>query len=122
MNPWNENMKYRRSGPAKAPTPEKQVNPDNIPESAIQRQIKQLLNFYSFMVWKNQQGPLSYPGVSDLTAIKKGNVYWIEVKKPTGKLSKDQIKFQQDVKDHGGIYLVLRSFEEAEKFVESLNE
>jgi hypothetical protein len=64
------------------------------------------------------QHALSYNGISDLTAIKDGKTYWIEIKRPKGDSQNDyQRDFQRSVEAHGGTYLILHSFEEAEAFV-----
>ena len=48
-------------------------------------------------------------GVSDLFAIVKGIVYWIEVKKVGEKQSPEQIEFQNDVEANGGVYILAYS-------------
>ncbi len=48
-------------------------------------------------------------GVSDLVAIIKGVVYWIEVKKVGEKQNPDQIEFQKNVEANGGIYVLAYS-------------
>ena len=45
-------------------------------------------------------------------AIKHGVFYSIEVKTPAGKLSDSQKLWLQDVTDHGGIALVVRSLDD----------
>ncbi len=51
-------------------------------------------------------------GVSDILGIYKGKFLAIEVKSAKGKLSPHQILFQQEVKEHGGHALTVRSVEE----------
>lgn len=53
-------------------------------------------------------------GVSDILGIYKGRFIAIEVKAPKGRLSPNQILFQQEVKEHGGIALTIRSVEQLE--------
>ncbi|MHB1420822.1 MAG: hypothetical protein ACYCX4_14795 [Bacillota bacterium] len=82
-------------------------------ESDIQRQIKDYLQWHGWFVFKNHQSLGSYPGVADLTAIKRRTV-WIEVKTLEGRQSDDQIKFQRDVEEHGGEYILARGIEDVE--------
>jgi hypothetical protein len=56
----------------------------------------------------------SHKGLPDLTAIRGGQVWWIEVKTPRGHLSEDQDTFRRDVQDHGGNWLLARSIEDVE--------
>jgi hypothetical protein len=58
------------------------------------------------------QGPLSYRGISDFYAIKDGRGIWMEIKTPTGKQSKHQIKFQVDIERAGGEYMIVRDVQE----------
>jgi hypothetical protein len=76
------------------------------------------LAWHGFFVFPNRQHALSYNGISDLTAIKDGVVYWVEIKRPVGDKQNDYQKdFQKDVEEHGGRYVVIHSFEEAEELV-----
>ena len=50
--------------------------------------------------------------MSDLIAVKNGTTVFIEIKQPKGKLSDHQVKFEKEIHDHGGKYLVIRSFED----------
>ena len=49
-------------------------------------------------------------GVSDLTLLHKGNVYFIELKTPKGKMSKNQIEWRMKVAEYGFPYYVIRDF------------
>jgi len=82
-------------------------------ESEIQAQIRDFLRYQGFFVYKNHQTLGSYPGVADLTAIRNGKVYWIEVKRPkTGRLSEAQRMFAQAIKNHGGNFFVATGVED----------
>ena len=84
-----------------------------VKESDIQAQIRDFLRYHGFFVYKNHQTLGSYPGVADLTAIRNGKVYWIEVKKPkTGRLSETQKRFGQAIKNHGGNFFVATSIDD----------
>lgn len=54
-----------------------------------------------------------YPGVSDLIAIYRSKVYFLEVKTATGKQSPRQIRFQEAVTSQNLTYRVVRSVAEA---------
>ncbi len=57
-------------------------------------------------------------GYSDLTAIKDGKVYFIEVKTETGKLSKEQANFLAVMHNrYGCVTGVVRSVDDAVKLV-----
>lgn len=57
-------------------------------------------------------------GYSDLTAIKDGKVYFIEVKTETGKLSKEQANFLAVMRNrYGCVTGVVRSVDDAVKLV-----
>ena len=81
-------------------------------EKDIRNQIQDYLRIKGWFVYYNLAGLGSYPGLSDLVAIKNGKVVHIEVKTPTGKLSAYQQKFRDDVEVHGGEYLVARSVDD----------
>lgn len=49
-------------------------------------------------------------GVADITAIKNGRCYQIEVKVGKDKMSKEQISFQSFTEEAKGIYIVAHSF------------
>ena len=81
-------------------------------EKEILRSVRDLLKLEEFFVIRNQAGLGSMPGLADITAIKDGNVLWIETKTQTGVLSIHQKKFQHEIELHKGIYLVIRDVEE----------
>ena len=82
------------------------------PETIILNQCRDLLKLHGFVVIRNQQGIASHKGMSDLTAIKKGRVFWVEIKTKSGKLSSHQIKFRDMIESVGGDYWTIRSVEE----------
>lgn len=93
--------------------PDKQGNPT---ENEIQSSIRQVLDWRGWYVMRIQQGLGCQKGISDLIAVKDGRTVFLEIKKPTGKQSKDQLEFEAEVKAHGGEYVVLRSADEAAVF------
>jgi len=92
-------------------------NKSKVTEKDIMNQIRDFLRLHGWMVIRNHQTLGSYPGVTDLTAIRGGKVVWIEVKTPRGRLGPDQEKFLQDLEDHGGWWIVARSVEDVEHLV-----
>jgi len=91
-------------------------------ESQIQKQIIDYLRLRGYFVYKNvsvgtynkktdRYIPMSTKGIADLTAIKDGKVYQIEVKRKGGKQSQYQKDFQKDWEAKGGVY-ILGGFEE----------
>ncbi len=82
-------------------------------ETDIRKQLQDYLGWRGWHVHYNLAGLGSYPGISDLTAIKNGRVVWVEVKKPgTGKQSDKQKQFQVDIEAAGGEYVIARSIED----------
>ena len=59
------------------------------------------------------------PGVADLVFIKDGRAYFLEMKKPGGNQSDNQIDFQLDCAIVKAQYAVTWSFEEAVKILQS---
>lgn len=92
---------------------------NHTPEGYVKRETVSYLRAMGWLVFHVQQGMMSYPGISDLIAIKKGVTVFIEIKaperislkdgkkRPAGKLSEAQAKFMQDVVEHGGLYRVV---------------
>jgi len=66
-----------------------------IKESGIRRQIQDYLRWNGWAVYYNLQGLGCYPGLSDLVALKDGRAVFIEVKRPGGRQSEAQKKFQE---------------------------
>ena len=89
--------------------------PINQKESEIRAAIKEYLQWTGWMIIWHLQGLGSYPGLSDMEAIKDSRTVYIEVKTFTGKQRPDQIQFQADVEAHGGTYIVARGVEDVEQ-------
>ena len=75
-------------------------------ESEIRGQVKEYLEWKGWFVFYHLQGLGSYPGLPDLQAIKDGQTIYIEIKRPGGRQSERQKKFQEDLEGAGGIYIV----------------
>lgn len=75
------------------------------PETAEKIAIKQYLLLKGYFYYSNTAGFASYPGIPDLTAIKDGVVWQIEVKAIKGKQSPKQVEFEQAWRYRGGNYI-----------------
>lgn len=56
------------------------------------------------------------PGVSDAMVLVNGILYALEFKSSTGRLSEAQKEFQHQIEANGGIYLVVRSIDDLQKY------
>ena len=84
-------------------------------ETAVRRQIQDYLRWTGWFVYYNLAGLGSYPGLSDLVAVRGGRVVHIEVKTPKGVQSEKQKRFQRKLEAAGGTYLVARGVGDAER-------
>ena len=89
------------------------------PETLLREAIRKYLRLMGYYVITNYQSALSYPGISDLTVIKNGKTWWVEIKLPKGKLSEGQVKFQIEIEAVRGVYLVMRSVDDCIEFVKN---
>ena len=83
-------------------------------ETQLKGQIKDYLSYcgvYSFPV---TQGLGSYRGAPDRIMHYRGIVHYLEIKLPKGRMSDWQIAFQEQCKDDGIPYHVIRSIEDLE--------
>ena len=83
-------------------------------ETAIRKQIQDYLRWTGWFVYYNLAGLGSYPGLSDLVAVRGGRVVHIEVKTPKGVQSDKQKRFQRKLEAAGGEYILARSVEDVE--------
>jgi Holliday junction resolvase len=81
-------------------------------ENQIQSGIRDFLRFKGWFVIRHQQSLGSHPGLPDLQAVKGGVTWWIEVKKPGGRLSLVQEKFRDSIQAAGGNWMVAMSVED----------
>lgn len=68
--------------------------------------IRELLQMHGWFVVINWQGQFSHKGVADLVAMKGGQTWWIECKRPGKGLNSDQEVFRDQVLSHGCNYMV----------------
>jgi len=83
-------------------------------ETAVRRQIQDYLRWTGWFVYYNLAGLGSYPGLSDLVAVRGGRVVHIEVKTPKGVQSEKQRRFQRKLEAAGGEYVLARGIEDVE--------
>lgn len=97
-------------------------------EKDIQKTIIDFLRYYGWLVIKNNTVgiykkstgkyiPSQAVGLADLTILKGGRVIMLEVKTAKGKQSDGQIEFQENWKEKGGEYYVVRSVEDVEEII-----
>jgi Holliday junction resolvase len=94
------------------------------PEGKIKAEIREYLDktgWYAFNVAQfNKKGYKIHGGISDLIAIKNGQVLFIEVKTPTGTLLESQVEFSREIVEHGGKYVIARSVEDLMEIADKL--
>lgn len=83
-------------------------------EVDIRRQVKEYLQWRLYYVYYNIQGLGSFPGLSDLVAIKDGRVVHLEIKTTTGRQSEKQKEFQADLEEAGGEYRIVRGIDDVQ--------
>jgi hypothetical protein len=113
----------------------KTIQGDHKKESAIERDILRWLNdggrCYAFKVHSvgmfdsttgnfRKSSPFAVNGISDVICVRDGRVMFLEIKRPGGKQSGDQIKFMKAVRSKGVLYEVLTSVDDAEELIERL--
>lgn len=98
-------------------------------EQDIQNSIRMKLSEMGFATFRTNVGKVKLPdgrwfdtglpkGHSDLYAVKDGRIYYLEVKRPGGKPSEEQLKFLKTMKErYGCVGGVVYSVEEAVELV-----
>ena len=83
-----------------------------ITETHIKGQIKDYLNYCGIFNYHLLQGMGAYKGVPDRVMHYKGKVIYLEIKKPKGKMSDNQIVFQSQCIEDGIDYWCVNSVEQ----------
>jgi hypothetical protein len=91
------------------------------PETSLKRAIKGLLKANGWMVVPILQGLGSYKGVPDFDCTRKGVNIKIEVKSPRGRQSEHQKRYQVDLEEHGGTYLLINNIDDLIDWLERNN-
>lgn len=82
-------------------------------EKQIKKSILDFLKYKKIFCWNVFQTLGCYRGCSDiLGALPDGRILAIEVKKPSGELSREQIVFLENIKANNGIAFVARGIED----------
>ena len=101
---------------------------DNVRESEIQKQIIETLNANGCKVWRANAGtvrvggrtikllPKGFPDVFGVR-LTDGKFVAVEIKKPKGRVSDEQVKFRDFFKKHNVIHGIAHSPEEALEIV-----
>jgi len=84
----------------------------NITENNVKRLVKDYLDIKGYFHFPILQGLGAYKGIPDRMAVKNGKTIYIEVKKPGGKLTENQVEFQADMERAGGEYVLITCFED----------
>lgn len=78
------------------------------------------------MAWMRNGAPVRFgvggPGAADLVGMYAGRFIAIEIKTPVGRQSAEQRTFQQLVERKGGIYVVLRSVDDARAWLATMRQ
>lgn len=83
------------------------------PETFIRKAVVDALRLAGWFVYYNMQmGFGQHKGLADLTAMKDGQVVFVEIKTATGRQSPDQVQFQKDCEAHGVTYILARSVQD----------
>lgn len=86
-----------------------------ITESMVKSQVKDLLDASGIFHYHVLQGLGCYPGLPDRVMHLGGHVVYLEIKKPTGALSENQTKFQDQCSSDDVEYWVIRDVEDLQK-------
>ena len=86
-----------------------------VTETHIKGQIKDYLALRGIFSAPLLQGMGSYRGLPDRLLHLNGEVVYLEIKKPDGKMSEYQLKFQSQCESDGITYWVVESVEELEQ-------
>ena len=80
-------------------------------------------NVGTFLTLNGTPIAIGLPGESDLTLFMRGGrTYFIEIKTPTGRQSARQKHFQSIVEEMGFRYIIMRSLEDAKRFIKEVED
>ena len=88
-----------------------------ISENDIKLQVKQYLSLKGWFHFPILQGLGAYKGIPDRIAIKNSRTIYLEVKKPGGTLSPDQIDFEKNIIYQKGEYFLIDNLDDLIKII-----
>jgi len=86
-------------------------------ETDLKRTLKDLLRYRGVFFYHNLQGVGCFKGLPDLCLHYKHKVHYLEVKLPKGKMSDNQIAFQEQCRRDKIPYHIIRSLEDLQEIV-----
>uniref|UniRef100_A0A6M3JLZ3 Putative VRR-NUC domain-containing protein n=1 Tax=viral metagenome TaxID=1070528 RepID=A0A6M3JLZ3_9ZZZZ len=87
------------------------------PETQIKQMVKQYLDLKGVFNYPVLQGMGAYRGIPDRVMHYNGEVHYLEIKKPKGKLSPSQLDFYLQCQKDGIPYHVIKSLEDIQEIV-----
>lgn len=87
------------------------------PETLLTKKIVAALENLGCFCIKFHASGFTISGVPDLIVMRGGVTVWLEIKTPTGSLSKIQEKRHRQMRRYGAMIAVVRSPEEAMEFI-----
>lgn len=89
------------------------------PKKILEKDVCKTLRVYwkknGWFYARNQQGLGCKRGVADYTVIYQGKTAYVEAKSPIGRQSTPQKEFEAEVKEAGGLYIVVHSLDEFQR-------
>ena len=102
-------------------------------QTAVRLELGNVTRYPEIVLWPNVCGVfldehsgtkrrvgVGNPGGADLIGMWNGRFLGVEIKTPIGRQSPEQKRFQTLVEKRGGVYIVLRSVEDAQQWAESM--
>jgi Holliday junction resolvase len=91
--------------------------PETKSEKSITNSVIRLLKSEGFWTLKVHGGPMQRAGLPDILAIKGGEAWWLEVKRPGKHPTELQIRRLQQLEDAGSVVGVVHSVAEARQML-----
>lgn len=92
------------------------------PETYVKASIREWLRLHNWYVVNIHAGMGAHKGISDLIAVKKGYVIFIEIKVPNNPRSMqslEQREFERRIISHGAHYIVARHYQFVEQYIKT---
>lgn len=90
-------------------------------EGLLKTKIRKYLTQKNVYWASIQGGPGSKPGDPDMVVCKDGRFIALEMKAKSGRQSPIQMKREQEIKESGGEYYLIRRLEEVKEIIEGEN-